>query len=78
MGHAGVQVTRAGSGAGAEEKEDAMDAALVMLTRLMDRMDVSDAWQTAMGEDLRAFYAAVPTPYPGTSNRRHSIQWLQV
>ena len=51
----------AGSGADAEGREDAMDATLAMLMRLIDRMDASDTWQVAMGEELLPLYAAVPT-----------------
>ena len=43
-----------------ELREDVMDATLAMLTHLMERMDASDMRQAAMGEELRAFYAAVP------------------
>ena len=49
-----------GSGAGVGGREDTMDAALAMLTHLMERMDTTDTWQAAIGEELRAFYAAAP------------------
>ena len=49
------------SGVGAEGREDIMDTTLAMLTHLMERMDAADARQVAMGEELRAFYAAMPT-----------------